>query len=434
MRERADTGALVERVLRETLGVPAGAGEEAVDLALDAGASALAAAPGGWPATSRALLRAARAMLAQRWASGWDPADLVRLARRERPADRVRLTLDLIADDARRRPPAELPERWSAQLAALQARVWWQGGAAGYLEAHAQRERVGRFEAARCALDALRFVGRLPPLPPVGPPPGPHAGPGGGPRAAGAADRATHPGPGRRVDPRFLERVRALLAKAESTEFPEEAEALSAKAQQLMARHSIDEALLAAGDPAGPGGPGAAPDGPRACRIGVEGPYESAKALLLDAVAEANRCHAVWSAEFAFSTVVGYAADLELVELLHTSLLVQGTTAMHRAGDRHHAGGRARRTRDFRESFLIAYAGRVRERLATAARLAEREATDEAARTSAADPLPVLAARDVSVGETAERMFPRTVAHRLRGRDAHGWASGLAAADEARLR
>jgi hypothetical protein len=43
-----------------------------------------------------------------------------------------------------------------------------------------------------------------------------------------------------------LERVRALLAKAESTEFDEKAEALTEKAQELMTRYSIDAALLAA--------------------------------------------------------------------------------------------------------------------------------------------------------------------------------------------
>ena len=62
------------------------------------------------------------------------------------------------------------------------------------------------------------------------------------------------PGAGRRrvtggrsvVEPRILDKVRALLAKAESTEFPEEAEAYTAKAQELMARHRIDRAVLGA--------------------------------------------------------------------------------------------------------------------------------------------------------------------------------------------
>jgi hypothetical protein len=37
--------------------------------------------------------------------------------------------------------------------------------------------------------------------------------------------------------------VRALLAKAEATKFPEEAEALSAKAQELMSRYSLHQAV-----------------------------------------------------------------------------------------------------------------------------------------------------------------------------------------------
>ncbi|EOD65931.1 DUF2786 domain-containing protein [Amycolatopsis vancoresmycina] len=47
--------------------------------------------------------------------------------------------------------------------------------------------------------------------------------------------------------------LRALLAKAESSSFPEEAEALSAKAQELMTRHALDRVLVTAG-PELPGG------------------------------------------------------------------------------------------------------------------------------------------------------------------------------------
>ncbi|MCZ1007779.1 DUF2786 domain-containing protein [Streptomyces lydicus] len=48
-----------------------------------------------------------------------------------------------------------------------------------------------------------------------------------------------------------------MLAKAEATDYAEEAEALSAKAQELMARHSIDEALLDSA--AAPGGQAGGP-------------------------------------------------------------------------------------------------------------------------------------------------------------------------------
>jgi hypothetical protein len=203
----------------------------------------------------------------------------------------------------------------------------------------------------------------------------------------------------------MLARIRALLAKAESTAFPEEAEALSAKAQHLMARHSIDEALL----------PAHATDGPTARRIGVDRPYEDTKALLLDAVAAANRCQSVWSGDFGFSTVIGYPTDLDGVELLYTSLLIQADSAMHRGSSK---------SKNFRHSFLLAYAGRIRDRLTAAA-------TDEAAATP--EVLPVLATRDLAVASTTDRMFPATTTHRLKPRDPSGWHHGTAAADRATL-
>lgn len=45
---------------------------------------------------------------------------------------------------------------------------------------------------------------------------------------------------------KMANKINALLLKAESTEFPEEAEALTAKAMQLMSQYAIDEALLEA--------------------------------------------------------------------------------------------------------------------------------------------------------------------------------------------
>ncbi|MFF7728263.1 DUF2786 domain-containing protein [Streptomyces sp. NPDC008001] len=385
-------------------------GPDTLDDAVYAAASALAAAPAGWEALSRALVRTACGTIRGCWERGWQPADVIRLARRELGPVEVRFAVAALAAEARRYAPDTLAARWTAQLDELRARVWWDDDAA-FLEDFARRERLSRFETVACALGALRLAASLPRTGAVGPLPG-----------------AAYARPGVHVEPRVLGRIRGLLAKAESTDFPEEAEALSAKAQELMARHSMDEALLAAH---ADGAAGAAADGPAACRIGVEGPYESAKALLLDAVAGANHCQAVWSADHCFSTVVGFDADLELVELMYTSLLVQATTAMNRAADAHHAGGRSRRTRDFRESFLIAYASRIGERLAAAVRDATAEAVAQDARPEV---LPVLAARDLAVGETAERLFPQTTSHRLKGRDADGWARGAEAADAAELR
>ena len=60
--------------------------------------------------------------------------------------------------------------------------------------------------------------------------------------------------------------------------------------------------------------------------------------------------------------MVGFAGDVEAVELLFTSLLVQATAAMMRAGSRTGRNGRSR-TRSFRQSFLHAYAVRIGQRL-----------------------------------------------------------------------
>jgi hypothetical protein len=47
------------------------------------------------------------------------------------------------------------------------------------------------------------------------------------------------------IDPKLLSRIRSLLAKAESTEIPDEAEALSARAQELISRYALDRLTVA---------------------------------------------------------------------------------------------------------------------------------------------------------------------------------------------
>ncbi|MEU1554541.1 DUF2786 domain-containing protein [Streptomyces scabiei] len=371
------------------------------DTALDTGASLLAADP----AADAELARRGREFVAGAWRRGWQPADVVRFVRRELEDEHVTLLARLVVEEheedrghAKRRSPGP---RWAAQLDEIR-------------ELAARRARADRFSYATTALELYRLLLRLPTLESLD-----------GPRASGGAQNSPHP------ESRMLGRIRALLAKAEATGFPEEAEALSAKAQELMARHSIDEALLAAR--------AHSEDTPGACRIGVEPPYETAKAVLLDAVARANRCEAVWNEALGFSTVVGFEADLEAVELLHTSLLVQATTAMTRAEAAQRRSGR-KRTKTFRQSFLAAYAHRIGDRLAEVAeaQVAEAEAGGVAAHGAGAaeqDLLPVLAARDVAVREQVGRMFPDTVTTRVRGvSDLAGWQQGAEAADRAQVR
>ncbi|WP_308461228.1 DUF2786 domain-containing protein [Streptomyces sp. Ru73] len=410
---RRDDGAAdgaAETVARVLGTVRYAADGRAAEDAVETGASALSADPAGPEAVSRALLTAAAAAVRGCWEGGWHPADLVRLVRRAGAP--IEPAADLVAAELRRYPADALPPRWAAQLREAGAEVWWPDDG-GYLDALARRRRTTRFEALCDVLEVLRVLGRLPRVTPTGPLPGEPGARTAAPRAGAAAGT-----PG--GEPRVLGRIRGLLAKAESTAFPEEAEALSAKAQELMARYRVSEALLAGA---------AAADGPAALRIGIDGPYESTKALLLDAVADANRCRAVWSPEAAFTTLVGFPPDLDAAELLYTSLLVQATTAMQRAADQHHTRGKSRRTKDFRQSFLAGYASRIRDRLTDAAGRVTAEAAEETP-----DLLPVLAARDLAVEERTGALFPETTAVRMRGiRDADGLHQGMAAADRARL-
>ncbi|MFJ6856759.1 DUF2786 domain-containing protein [Streptomyces werraensis] len=369
------TSGTVDRAFRSAL-------YDTGDDTLDTGASLLAADP----AADAELARRGEDLVASAWQRGWQPADVVRVVRRELDETHARLAGSLIRAQALRDGRVR-GARWEAQVAGLPTS-----------EAAA---RADRFSYATAVLELYRLLLRLPALEPLD-------------EAAGAGEPPG--GRERKPESRMLGRIRALLAKAEATGFPEEAEALSAKAQELMARHSVDEALLAAR--------AAVTEGPDAVRIGVDPPYEQAKAVLLDAVAAANHCRAVWNEAFGFSTVVGFAFDLEAVELLYTSLLVQATGAMTRAEAAQRAGGR-KRTKTFRQSFLAAYAHRVGVRLAAAA--AEVPVGE--------DLLPVLASREVAVGERMDRLFPETTTTRLRGvSDAAGWEEGSRAADAAQVR
>ncbi|GIG60814.1 hypothetical protein Lfu02_51860 [Longispora fulva] len=212
------------------------------------------------------------------------------------------------------------------------------------------------------------------------------------------------------AEQRMLDRVRALLRKAESTTFPEEADALTAKAQELMARHGIDDL-----------GPGA-DTGPTHRRVAVPPPHDGAKAMLLDAVAGANRCRAVWSREGAYATVFGFPADLDAVEVLYQSVLIQATKAMIREARTRARYGRAD-TPAFRESFLIAYADRIGARLDAVS----GEVTPE-------DLLPVLASREVEVKAAADKLFPEVESVPVSVPSREGWNSGSLAAEQASLR
>jgi hypothetical protein len=359
----------------------------------------------GVQAANRALLTRLRREVAETWRRGWQPAEIVRAARREHTAQHGRLLIDVMAAQMRDYAAASVPSRWQAQLAALGSEVWWEHDDL-FPALWGERHGADRAATIETMLDVLVLLLTMPPVAPDGPMPG---------------DRHVAAVATGHLDQRVLDRVRALLAKAEATDFPEEAEAYSAKAQELMTRHRIDHVLLTARS--------GERDRPATRRVAVDNPYEMQKALLLQVVAEANGCRTIWMKRFGLVGVVGFTADLDAAELLFTSLLVQATRAMTGSGSKTDAYGRST-TRSFRQSFLTSYASRIGERLTATSQEATRVA---AASAGGRDLLPVLAARTDAVNDAVADQFPDVTEVATAARNREGWTAGRAAADRSVL-
>ena len=207
-------------------------------------------------AVARLVLRE----LASAWGRGWQPGDVLHLARRGLTAAHVELLRAAIGVELAGYPPSTMHPRWHAQLEEFDIRV-----------APAPTDGGGCIVVrAAAGLGRSRWAPRSTP-PPSWP--------------ACSASSASTPLPGRaggsgvaraaEVDPKVLARVKALLAKAESTH------------------------LRGGGRDVHRGGPGSdgpaqhrrsaagrrhrGPQGPTGLRVWIDAPYESAKVSLLSA-------------------------------------------------------------------------------------------------------------------------------------------------------
>ena len=167
------------------------------------------------------------------------------------------------------------------------------------------------------------------------------------------------------ADP-LLARVRKLLAKAEDAGVtPAEAQALTAKAAELMAKYGIDRALLAAERPE--------TDRPADRVIDVGNPWARVQAHLLCGLASALRCQCVILPRPGPGSRIhmfGFASDLERTDVLYTSLLVQMWQGLAAA----QVPAWSRSPRAWRRSWLLGFATAVVARV----RAAEQEATSRA--------------------------------------------------------
>jgi hypothetical protein len=202
---------------------------------------------------------------------------------------------------------------------------------------------------------------------------------------------------------------------AERSPHPDEADAFSRKAAELIAAHRIEPSRLREDH-----GPLQVLD----VVIG-RGAYVRARLALLQAVADANSCRVVFGPgpEGTVAHVAGRVDDLRTVELLYQSLHAQASTRMA-AGRRRTAAA----TQQWRRSFLFGFAARVGQMLEEINRVAI--AHDPAAAVeSSASAVPALADLEARVDAFVRERWRRVTPARPPARaTAPGYVAGVEAA------
>lgn len=227
---------------------------------------------------------------------------------------------------------------------------------------------------------------------------------------------------------KIVDKIQKLLAKAERTTSQEEAEAFYSKAQELMTKWAVDDAMLAAH-----AGAAGKKDEIGEDSIQVAGTYFQSDVRLATVIARANNCRtlqAKWSHSIYF---IGFESDRERCKLLFASLQIQCARFAKREcptttewGDKIPGWDKYVWKRSFRFGFADTVGRRLREAM-------ERTVKTEDKKSGGNSLLPVLADRKGQV----ERFFEQTPKGKGRASslqaDWSGKAAGRAAGNNADL-
>ena len=248
---------------------------------------------------------------------------------------------------------------------------------------------------------------------------------------------------------RMLIKVRALMDKAEATEFPEEAKAFMETAQSLLTEYALDiDELMVIGEVNKLG------DKIVTIAVRVSDPYSKTRAKLLHAVAQSNNCRVVmgsrsqseWlhtevketlyvdnpktnkrSKAGVLVYITGFSRNVDASVLLFTSLLIQSTSEFARLDiPSYESKG------TYYNHYLIGYTSAIGARLRAAQRNASKDAQAKA-EEQGVDLLPVLVAREEQVNKEYEQTWQGKLG---RGRQTHynlgaGYGAGRQAAARA---
>lgn len=208
-----------------------------------------------------------------------------------------------------------------------------------------------------------------------------------------------------------LEKIRALLAKAEATSFAAEAELFTAKAQELMQKWSIDEAMLHQDKPD--------PTIDQSYIWIDANEYRSPKLRILQEIASVNDATLVMfpqgyrevdgerKRQFKVA-VIGTKTDRDFIEILYTSLMLQvehellkSDTLAKMQFECEQPGHRIR----WRNSFVNAYAFSVGQRMQEAKKRAVEQVKREQHATSSSMAL-VLVGKKQQVERKRDEFYP----------------------------
>ncbi|MGH3395260.1 MAG: DUF2786 domain-containing protein [Streptosporangiaceae bacterium] len=222
---------------------------------------------------------------------------------------------------------------------------------------------------------------------------------------------------------KLLDRVRKLLAKAEDESVtPPEAQALTAKAAELMAKYGIDRALLAAVRPE--------TDQPSSRLLDIDNPWGRVKAQLLCGLGSALRCQCIMLTTRTGLRIhmFGYDSDIERTDVLYTSVLIQMWHGL--------AGAQvpewSRSPRAWRRSWLLGFAAAVTARVRTAEQSAQANAQRTAPPGEGSRAALVLADRALVIRRNMEAEYPVTRTARMTY-SGTGYGAGFAKGQQADL-
>lgn len=240
----------------------------------------------------------------------------------------------------------------------------------------------------------------------------------------------------------YADKIRKLLLKAESTT-PEEAELLFAKAQELMSKYAIDEAMLAASDKANHRADPIVWD--EFVTVGI---YRHALYMIDYYVLLVNDCKPIelsgrpWREvdgkvykETRVLRAVGHKSDVNTAKILATSLKLQCMRAESAWWNEHkdlYRGQSAGKQHQARRGFMLAFGAATFTRMKAAADRAKAAANTEHGASSVAL---VLRDKAMIVASEFEREYPkvRKSTSRLSQGDAFARGKGREAGQRADL-